>query len=180
MPQLSLGIDVGGTFTAFAILDPETETFSVGKSLTTAKNPSTGVVPGSLQVFGRLGFSAKEVAQVIQGTTMVANFLLERSGAKVGLITTKGFRDSLEMGTEQRYDMYDLSARPAEPLVPRYLRHGISERVSWEGEVLRPLDLEEVGSKNCQVVVATCDDTRYSGITGHTIRVPLDGKPSLI
>jgi len=144
MPQLSLGIDVGGTFTDFAIYDPEAHTFSVGKGLSDPQNRSVGVVQRAREVFDRLGIKIADVGQITYGTTMAANLLLERKGVRVGLIATDGFRDTLEMGTEQRFDLYDLSARGAEPLVPRYLRKTISERVDFEGRVLRPLDLSQL------------------------------------
>ena len=144
MSRLSLGIDVGGTFTDFAIYDPEANTFSVGKGLSDPQNRSVGVVQRAQEVFDRLGIKITDVSQIVYGTTMAANLLLERKGVRVGLIATDGFRDTLEMGTEQRFDLYDLSARGAEPLVPRYLRKTVSERVNFEGKVLRPLDLAQL------------------------------------
>ena len=146
MAHIRLGIDVGGTFTDFAVYDPESSTFSVGKTLSTFQDLSLGIIQGARETFDRLSDGVQDVVQVIYGTTMAANLLVERKGVRVGLIATDGFRDSLEMGTEQRYDMYDLSAVRAEPLVPRHLRRTISERLSWEGEVLRPLDLAQVDS----------------------------------
>ena len=146
MTEISLGVDVGGTFTDFAIFDPNTGFFSVGKTLTIPQDLSLGIIRGTREAAQRSGFQVADVSQVIYGTTMVANLLLERKGVRVGLIATEGFRDSLETGTEQRYDMYDLSAIRAEPLVPRYLRRTVRERVSWEGEVLLPLELSQVES----------------------------------
>jgi N-methylhydantoinase A/oxoprolinase/acetone carboxylase beta subunit len=146
MPGIRLGIDVGGTFTDFAVFDPESNSFSVGKTLSTLQDLSLGIIQGARETFDGLSAGVQDIVQLVYGTTMVANLLVERKGVQVGLITTDGFRDSLEMGTEQRYDMYDLSAVRAEPLVPRRLRRTISERVNWEGDVLRPLDLAQVDS----------------------------------
>ena len=138
MADVKLGVDVGGTFTDFAIFDSKTSSFSVGKTLTTSDDLSLGIVRGTREATERAGFEVRDVSQVIYGTTMVANLLLERKGVRVGLIATEGFRDILETGTEQRYDMYDLTARRAEPLVPRYLRQTIRERLDGEGKVLVP------------------------------------------
>ena len=146
MPQIRLGIDVGGTFTDFAVFDPETGTFSVGKTLNTQQDLSIGIIQGTQETLEGLRVGVQDLAQIIYGTTLAANLLVERNGVRVGLIATDGFRDTLEMGTEQRFDMYDLSAMRAEPLVPRQLRRTISERMSSSGEVLLPLNLDQVDS----------------------------------
>ena len=140
MTDARLGVDVGGTFTDFVVFDPESGSFSVGKTLTTPQDLALGIIRGTREAAERAGFEVRDISQVTYGTTLVANLLLERKGARVGLIATEGFRDVLETGTEQRYDMYDLTARRAEPLVPRNLRRTVRERVSWDGEVLVPLD----------------------------------------
>ena len=144
MAQLSLGIDVGGTFTDFVLYDPEAKNFSIGKHLTTPENPSVGVIEGAQETLQRLGVVTSQLKDIIHGTTLVANLLIERKGVKVGFIATEGFQDTLELGREQRYDAYDLFIKRAEPLVPRYLRCTVSERIDWEGKVLRPLKLEEL------------------------------------
>ena len=140
MPDARLGVDVGGTFTDFVVFDPESGSFSVGKTLTTPQDLALGIIRGTREAAERAGFEVRDISQVTYGTTLVANLLLERKGVRVGLIATEGFRDILETGTEQRYDMYDLTARRAEPLVPRNLRRTVRERVGWDGEVLVPLD----------------------------------------
>ena len=146
MPTVRLGIDVGGTFTDFTVFDPDTNVFSIGKTLTTPHDLSKGIIQGTNEATERAGFKVSDVSQVIYGTTMVANLLLERKGVRVGLIATFGFRDVLEMGTEQRYDMYDLSARRATPLVPRQLRQTIKERIGWDGQILIPVELSGLDS----------------------------------
>ena len=140
MPDARLGVDVGGTFTDFVVFDPESGSFSVGKTLTTPQDLALGIIRGTREAAERAGFEVRDISQVTYGTTLVANLLLERKGVRVGLIATEGFRDVLETGTEQRYDMYDLTAKRAEPLVPRNLRRTVRERVGWDGEVLVPLD----------------------------------------
>ena len=140
MPDARLGVDVGGTFTDFVVFDPESGSFSVGKTLTTPQDLALGIIRGTREAAERAGFEVRDISQVTYGTTLVANLLLERKGVRVGLIATEGFRDVLETGTEQRYDMYDLTARRAEPLVPRNLRRTVRERVGWDGGVLVPLD----------------------------------------
>ena len=140
MPDARLGVDVGGTFTDFVVFDPKSGSFSVGKTLTTPQDLALGIIRGTREAAERAGFEVRDISQVTYGTTLVANLLLERKGVRVGLIATEGFRDVLETGTEQRYDMYDLTARRAEPLVPRNLRRTVRERVGWDGEVLVPLD----------------------------------------
>ncbi len=141
MSDVRLGVDVGGTFTDFVAFNPDSGSFSVGKTLTTPQDLALGIIQGTRETTERSGFEVRDVSQVTYGTTLVANLLLERKGVKVGLIATEGFRDVLETGTEQRYDMYDLTARRAEPLVPRNLRRTISERMSWDGQVLVTMDL---------------------------------------
>ena len=140
MPDARLGVDVGGTFTDFVVFDPGSGSFSVGKTLTTPQDLALGIIRGTREAAERAGFEVSDISQVTYGTTLVANLLLERKGVRVGLIATEGFRDVLETGTEQRYDMYDLTARRAEPLVARNLRRTVRERVGWDGEVLVPLD----------------------------------------
>ncbi len=90
------------------------------------------------------GIALADVAEIVHGTTLVTNALIERRGARLGLITTRGFRDILEMGTEQRYDIYDLFLQFPEPLVPRRRRLEVAERMDRDGNVLTPLDPAEV------------------------------------
>lgn len=144
MSTYRLGIDIGGTFTDFVLLDESKGWMEVGKCLTTPEDPSRGVQEGFDEILRRTGKSARDISLVIHGTTLVTNTLIERKGAKTGLITTAGFRDILEMGNEVRYELYDLSLERPEPLVPRHLRCGVPERTTPQGEVIQRLDLEEV------------------------------------
>ena len=138
MADARLGVDVGGTFTDFVVFDAESGSFSVGKTLTTPQDLSLGIIRGTREAAERAGLEVRDISQVTYGTTLVANLLLERKGVRVGLIATEGFRDILETGTEQRYDMYDLTAKRAEPLVPRNLRRTVRERVGWDGRGAGP------------------------------------------
>jgi N-methylhydantoinase A len=140
---VKLGIDIGGTFTDFVILDTENNTVRVGKGLTTPAAPSDGVVNGTDALLSRHDLTMDQLAQVVHGTTLVTNAVIERKGAKTGLITTRGFQDTLEIGREIRYDMYDFSIERPEPLVPRYLRREVSERISVDGDVVTPIDFQD-------------------------------------
>ncbi len=145
----SIGIDVGGTFTDFVAVD-EDGRVSVLKHLTTPEDPSTGVLEGSRRLEKRLGAGAPGAARIVHGTTLVANSLIERRGARTALVTTAGFRDVLEIGRESRYDLYDLALQRPEPLIPRPLRIGIRERIRADGSVLDAMevvDAEEVASR---------------------------------
>jgi N-methylhydantoinase A/oxoprolinase/acetone carboxylase beta subunit len=130
-------VDVGGTFTDVAVWDGPNAALRTYKLLTTPDDVSRAVMDG-LHAVGL------EVAAVVHGTTLVTNALIERRGAVVGLITTHGFRDVLEIGNELRYDMFDLKLTRPEPIVPRKLRRTARERISSEGEVVLALDLAGV------------------------------------
>lgn len=135
-----LGCDIGGTFTDFVLIDGETGALSVEKVLTTPADPATGIFDGVGQLERATpGFLAR-AATVIHGTTLVINALIERKGSRTALLTTRGFRDVLEMRDELRYDVYDLQLEFAPPLVPRRLRYEIDERVGARGQVIEPLD----------------------------------------
>ena len=144
MGRYKLGIDIGGTFTDFVLLDEEGGWMEVGKCLTTPEDPSRAVREGFGEILRRTGKKVEEVFITIHGTTLVTNTLIERKGARTGLITTQGFRDVLEMGNEVRYELYDLSLERPEPLVPRHFRRGVSQRMASRGEVLLDLDPAEV------------------------------------
>ncbi|MBV8450246.1 MAG: hydantoinase B/oxoprolinase family protein [Hyphomicrobiales bacterium] len=139
-----IGFDIGGTFTDFILLDPARSQIDLHKSLTTPQDPSVGALEGIEELLARAGVALSDVDTIVHGTTLVTNALIERRGAVLGLITTEGFRDVLEMGTEQRYDIYDLFLRYPEPLVPRRRRLEVKERLDRDGNVVEPLDLDAV------------------------------------
>ncbi len=136
----SLAIDVGGTFTDVTLLDRDTGRLHFAKVLTTPDDPSRGSIKGAGEILNRIDASPASVSEMIHATTVATNAVIERKGAKIGLLTTKGFRDTLEIGREARYDIYDLNLRMPEPLVPRARRLEVDERISADGEVLVPLD----------------------------------------
>ena len=135
-----IGVDIGGTFTDLVMLDTDNGRLYNEKVLTTPADPSLGVLEGVTKILAAHKVSPSDVRHVIHGTTLVANAVIERRGAKVALITTAGFRDVLEIGTEWRYDTYDLFMNVPEPLVPRELRFEVPERIAPDGTVLTALD----------------------------------------
>ena len=139
-----VGVDIGGTFTDLALLDEASGALHWHKVLTTPQAPAEGALRGLRELCARAGGGLADITTLIHATTLVANALIERKGARTALLTTEGFRDALEMGKEQRYDIYDLFLRYPEPLVPRRWRLGIPERMTRDGTVRRPLDVEAV------------------------------------
>jgi len=139
-----LGCDIGGTFTDFVLVNNKTGEFYTNKCLTTPFDPSDAVEHGIRELTEiKQGFM-DTVEEVIHGTTLVINAIIERKGAKTGLITTKGFRDVLELGREIRYDAYDIFSEYPEPIVPRALRIEIDERLTANGKILKNVDEKEV------------------------------------
>lgn len=156
MSTFRIGFDIGGTFTDFSLLNGETGELSVFKALTTPATPAIGALDGLRTFLERDAVAAEAVTHVAHGTTLVANALIERRGARIGLITTQGFRDILAIGSEQRYDIYDLFLKYPDPLVPRALRRGIRERVDRDGRILAAPDPAEVE--------AVVEDFRRAGV----------------
>jgi N-methylhydantoinase A len=139
-----VGIDIGGTFTDLVLLDDATGKLAVGKVLTTPEDPSEAVELGLVELLEREGVAATQLKTIIHGTTLITNALIERKGAKTALLTTEGFRDAVAIGTEHRYDMYDIFIEKPEPLVPRSLRYGVRERTLDDGSVALGLDEERL------------------------------------
>ena len=140
--QVRLGVDIGGTFTD-VVLETSSDWFST-KVLTTYAAPEDAIIDGLHQVCGKAGIAPGAIGQIIHGTTLATNALIERRGARTALITTKGFRDVIEMRTESRFEQYDLNLTLPEPLLPRNQRFVVAERMDARGEVLLPLDRAEV------------------------------------
>ncbi len=138
------GIDIGGTFTDLVLIDDESGKRAIGKTLTSPQDPSEAVERGLAELLDREGVAAEGLKTVIHGTTLVTNALIERRGVTTALLTTEGFRDAVAIGTEHRYDMYDIFIEKPEPLVPRSLRYGVRERMLDDGSVARKLDEEQV------------------------------------
>jgi 5-oxoprolinase (ATP-hydrolysing) len=151
-----IGLDIGGTFTDFAMLDVQTGELRFHKVPTTPSSPATGALDGLRDFLDQEGIAASSITHLVHGTTLVANALIERRGADVGLITTRGFRDILEMRTEQRYEIYDLFLCYPEPLAPRRLRRDVAERTDRDGRILTSPDPSEIR--------AVVDDFRAAGV----------------
>ena len=137
-----LAVDIGGTFTDVAL--EVGERLTTTKVLTTPTAPEQGVLTGVGKVLAEAGVGAGDVGLIIHGTTLATNALIERKGAKTALLVTEGLRDSVEMAYENRFEQYDINIDRPTPLVPRYLRWPVHERLNAAGEVLRPLDAQSV------------------------------------
>ncbi|VDG99133.1 Acetone carboxylase beta subunit [Lysinibacillus sphaericus] len=139
---MRVATDIGGTFTDLVYVDKNGE-IGVAKSSTTPPNFEKGV----LDVIHKSGIDQSQLSMFIHGTTVIINALTERKGAKTALITTKGFRDVLEIARGNRPDLFNVNYKKPEPFVERYLRKEVNERLSYKGEVLTPLEIKDV--KEC-------------------------------
>lgn len=154
----ALGVDVGGTFTDFVGIDSVGRAY-VHKQLTTPSDPSLSVLTGSAVMAKHAGTALEELQRIVHGTTLVANSLIERRGARTALVTTVGYRDAIEIGREARYDLYDLQLERPLPVVPRSLRFEVSERIRSDGSVLEPLAESE-----CARVVGLLREHRIESV----------------
>src|SRR6516225_8692795 len=137
-----VAIDVGGTFTD-VVVEAGGERWTA-KVLTTPEALELGVMRGIAAALADAHLHAHEIGFIIHGTTLATNALIERKGARTALLTTRGFRDTIELGSESRFDQYDLNLVKQPPLVPRNWRIPIIERVAADGEILLPLDESSV------------------------------------
>jgi N-methylhydantoinase A len=138
MRSARLAVDIGGTFTDF-VLDIDGVQYS-RKILTTPRAPEEAVLAGTRLVLGDAGLTHSDLSLIIHGTTLATNAIIERKGAKTALLVTKGFRDSIEMAYENRFEQYDIFMDRPPPLVPRHLRLPVPERMDARGNVIEPLD----------------------------------------
>jgi N-methylhydantoinase A len=137
---LRVAIDIGGTFTDFVVLDAQTGALRVGKVLSTPHDSVEAVITG----LERLDVDLDRVRFFVHGTTVGLNAIVQGRGAEVALVTTKGFRDALEIGLMEKKEMYDLFYQRPQPLVPRRRRFELDERIDGFGRELRPVDPDEV------------------------------------
>ena len=137
-----IAVDIGGTFTDLVLLTGTGETHYL-KHASTPEHPEAAVIEGIARILERSGHAPGDVVEVLHGTTVGSNTLLQKAGAVTGLITTRGFRDVLEIGRVRTPDMFDLTWEKPEPLVPRRFRREVAERIDTHGDVLVPLDPEE-------------------------------------
>ncbi|WP_374292463.1 hydantoinase/oxoprolinase family protein [Paenirhodobacter enshiensis] len=136
--MIRLGADIGGTFTDI-VLEVGEQIFST-KVLTNYTQPEQAIIDGMAIVTEQAGIGLAQIDQIIHGTTLATNALIERRGAKTALVTTEGFRDVIEMRTESRFDQYDLNIRLPKPLIPREHRYPVAGRIGAQGQELAPLD----------------------------------------
>src|SRR5262245_20006960 len=136
--HIRLAVDIGGTFTDVVVETARGR--HTKKVLTTPAAPEEGVMAGMLGVLAEAGLAVPAVDVIIHGTTLATNAIIERKGARTALIATEGFRDTLDIADEGRYDQYDIEIEKPRPLVPRAWRFTVPERIDVEGRVRRPLD----------------------------------------
>jgi len=154
---IRLAVDIGGTFTDVA-LDASSGRVTV-KVLTTPEAPERAVIESVAAATAKAGCALCDIDLIIHGTTLATNALIERKGAATALITTEGFRDSLEIGYEDRFEQYDIQLEKPQPLVPRRLRYTVPERMSAAGMVLRALDEHAT-----QALVAALEQERIASV----------------
>jgi N-methylhydantoinase A/oxoprolinase/acetone carboxylase beta subunit len=147
MAALALSFDIGGTFTDFVVIDVESGILvRRHKVLTNVRDPAAGVLSGWHNLVSSGTLAPNDTTLLVHSTTLVTNALIERKGAKTVLLATRGFRDVLELGTQQMYDIYDLFAPVPEPLIPRPFRLEVDERIAADGQVLLPLQSDALQS----------------------------------
>lgn len=156
---MRIGADVGGTFTDI-VLEAKGEIFST-KVLTTYESPEIGILQGIHAVTEDSGSDLSELDSFIHGTTLATNALISRTGAETAFVTTKGFRDTIEMRTESRFEQYDLNLELPKPLIERKDRYVLSERVSADGSVLLPFNQTE--AKNL-IKLLSLEENRYEAV----------------
>lgn len=142
---IRIGSDTGGTHTDLVMIDDEAGSITTLKVPTTPEDLGRGIVEGIKKVIDIAGRLPEDVARFVYGTTLVTNLIVEEQQIDVGFITTKGFRDVLEIGrASRRPNIYDIHWRPAAPLIPRHMRLAVTERIAHDGTILTPLDEDEV------------------------------------
>ena len=139
-----LGVDVGGTFTDFSIRNDETGEVFIHKRPSTPDDPSKAIIDGFRELLEKTSVDCNTVTRFAHGTTVATNALLQRKGGQLALITTRGFRDLLEIGRQVRPKVYDLQIDAPPPLIPRHQRFEINERIDSKGEIITPLDDAEI------------------------------------
>src|SRR5882762_8542892 len=140
-PRIRVGVDTGGTFTDFVFENGGR--LDIFKLPSTPSDPSLAILEGLRRISNTTGFELTKI-EVVHGTTVGTNALLQRRGARTALVTTKGFEDVLAIGRQARPELYNLNALKQPPLVPDNLRLGVRERVSAAGEILEVLDEDEI------------------------------------
>lgn len=142
--EVRLGVDIGGTFTDGVLIDDDTGTISIDKVPTTPRDPSEGFIRCTERLMVRGRVDPSSFRFIVHATTVATNAMLERQGARAGLLTTQGFRDVLEIARQIRHELYDLQTEKPRPLIPRERCLEIEERLNYLGEIIVPLDEESV------------------------------------
>ena len=144
MTRYRMGVDIGGTFTDFALFDDVQKSARTYKCLTTPDDPAEAVVEGALTLTEAAGLRLSALDSIVHGTTLVTNAVIERKGVKAAMLVTRGFRDLLEIAQERRYDLFDLTIRFPEPVIARHLRFEVPGRLRYDGSEIQPLELEGI------------------------------------
>src|ERR1700756_3021361 len=146
MARYRAGCDIGGTFTDFVLVDEDSGAITVAKQLTTPDDPSFAMLAGLTGLEDEAPGYPTQTIRLAHATTLVANAVIERKGARTALLCTAGFRDVLELRRYVRVTTYEMFADPPIPLVPRRLRLPVDERIRADGSVLRPVDPDDIGN----------------------------------
>ena len=147
-----LGVDIGGTFTDFALFDDAEGGVRTHKQLTTPHDPAAAVIEGVTLIAKTAGITPMDIGSVVHGTTLVTNAVIERKGVPTAMLVTKGFRDVLDIARERRYDLFDLRSRYPETVVPRHLRFEVPERLRHDGRELAAVDIEGIDLALAQAI----------------------------
>jgi N-methylhydantoinase A len=164
-----VGVDVGGTFTDICLLAELTGTLTVVKVLSTPDDPAHGLVAGVQGALRATGTEPGAVREFVHGTTVALNALIQGQGARTGLITTRGFRDVLELRRQRRPDLYDLQVDLVPPLIPRNLRYEVEERATSDGSILRPLGADQVAKAIEALKVAGVESVAVCFLYAHLV-----------
>lgn len=138
-----IGVDVGGTFTDFSVFNQKTGELFNYKDSSTPADPSLAIIKGVKDIMKNRNISADQISYLAHGTTVGTNALIEKKGCRLGLITTKGFKDLMEIGTQRRPSLYNLQAQKPYPLIPSGLNCTVTERIRYDGSIETPLDEDE-------------------------------------
>ncbi|WP_077602628.1 hydantoinase/oxoprolinase family protein [Oceanobacillus sojae] len=142
--QYRIGVDTGGTFTDVALVSEQTGETFITKVPSTPENSSIGVMNGLKQILSENNISGQDLSFFIHGSTVATNTLLEKKGAKTALITTKGFKDVIEIGRQTRPKLYEFRARRSKPLIQRNLRWELDERINADGEIVKKITENDI------------------------------------
>ncbi len=172
-----VGVDIGGTFTDAVRIDESTGTIRIDKLSTTPDDPSRAFLQVVRQIMAKDGASAADVAYMVHATTVATNAVLQRNGARAGLVVTRGFRDVLEIARQVRHELYNVQTEKPPPLIPRELCLEVSERLNYRGEIQVPLDEDAVRSAATKLREAGIDSIAVCFL--HSYRNPLHEQRAL-